>query len=180
MPVALESFSTFCYTPDINLPDLSGMDLCKTILSEYSSMKILALSSFTDRSIIKMMLKMGAYGYLIKNASDDEILKAVKTVIEGKKVPLNSNHLTQEEMNSHADLPYITAREREVLQLIAEGLTNNAIAEKIFVSPLTVDSHRKNLLLKLGAANTAVLVKIGIEKGFISFKKNDYPFNKIN
>lgn len=159
------------YTPeiiflDINLPDISGIDLCKTILGKHPSVKVLALSSFGSRSFIKKIIENGAKGYLLKNSDSEEILSAIKQVQDGKTY---FSETVKAILENRADggVPILTRREQEVLKYITDGLTNNDIAEKMFVSPLTVDSHRKNLLLKLGAKNTAMLVKIAITHDLI-------------
>ncbi|MBN2612216.1 MAG: response regulator transcription factor [Bacteroidales bacterium] len=154
------------YTPqviflDINLPDVSGIDLCKTILDLYQPVKIIALSSFGSRVFIQKMLENGASGYLLKNADREEIIMAIKEVTSGKTYC--SSAIKEILENKTCDgLPILTKREQEVLKLIAEGLTNNEIAERMFISPLTADSHRKNLLVKLGARNTASMVRIAM------------------
>lgn len=154
------------YTPriiflDINLPDISGIDLCKTILGLYPSIKIIALSSFGSRSFIHKMFENGASGYLLKNAARDEIITAIKEVDSGNTYC--SSAIKEILENKACDgISVLTRREQEVLKLIAEGLTNNEIAARIFISPLTADSHRKNLLVKLGARNTASMVRIAM------------------
>lgn len=146
---------------DINLPDISGIDLCKSILKIHADIKVLALSSFGSRSFIEKIMENGASGYLVKNSDPEEILAAIEAVKQGKKYFCKTS---QQILASKSDggLPILTRRETEVLRYISDGLTNNEIAEKIFISPLTVDSHRKNLLTKLGARNTASLVKIAM------------------
>jgi len=154
---------------DINLPDVSGIDLCKKINKEFPSIKILGISTFSERSYISRMIENGASGYLIKSASAEEIAEAIQTVMQGKMyLSVSTEHLIHP-VNSMAanTLPAITKREKEVLALIAEGLTNNQIAEKLFISPLTVDSHRKNLLTKLQVNNTAALIRLAIGHGLI-------------
>jgi DNA-binding NarL/FixJ family response regulator len=163
----LKEFSPDVVLLDINLPDVNGIDLCKTLKQEIPSLNILAISSFNQRSCISRMLDNGALGYVLKNASEEEIIDAVKDVATGKK------HLSFEvseilnRTKKTEEFPLLTRRETEVLMLIADGYTNQEIADKIFVSPLTVDSHRKNLLTKLNARNTAALIKIAITKGLI-------------
>jgi DNA-binding NarL/FixJ family response regulator len=154
---------------DINLPDVSGIDLCKKIHKEFPEIKIIGISTFSERSYISRMIENGASGYLIKSASAEEIAEAIDTVLHDKMyVSVSLEHVVKPLSILPSDsLPALTKREKEILQLISEGLTNNQIAEKLFISPLTVDSHRKNLLTKLNANNTASLIKIGIQNGFI-------------
>jgi DNA-binding NarL/FixJ family response regulator len=154
---------------DINLPDISGIDLCKKIHKEFPQIKILGISTFSERSYISRMIENGASGYLIKSASKEEIADAIETAMNGKMyVSVSMEHLMRPlSLIPAGALPAITKREKEILSLIAEGLTNNQIAEKLFISPLTVDSHRKNLLTKLNVNNTASLIKLAVEQRLI-------------
>jgi len=154
---------------DINLPEISGIDLCKKINKEFPQIKILGISTFSERSYISRMIENGASGYLIKSASSEEIIEAIKTVMNGKiylSVPME-HFMRPLSLTPYHLLPAITKREKEILALIAEGLTNNQIAEKLFISPLTVDSHRKNLLIKLKVNNTASLIRLAVEHHLI-------------
>lgn len=165
----LQQFTPDIILLDINLPDLSGIDLCKTITEQYKRIKILAISSFNQRSWIIRMMGNGAKGYILKNATDEEIKEAIQEVMEGKE------HYSPEiaeiiNKKSHQDEAFLTRREIEILRLIADGDTNVVIANKLCVSPLTVDSHRKNLIMKLDAKNTASLIKIALTKGLIEIQ----------
>jgi DNA-binding NarL/FixJ family response regulator len=154
---------------DINLPDISGMDLCKKIHRDFPEIKIIGISTFSERSYISRMIENGASGYLIKSASSEEIAEAIDTVLRGKLyLSVAMEHVLRPiSVNPPDALPALTKREKEILGHIAEGLTNNQIAEKLFISPLTVDSHRKNLMTKLKASNTATLIRIALENRLI-------------
>lgn len=143
---------------DINLPEISGIDLCKKITTEYHNVKCIALTTFAERSYISRMIQNGAMGYLLKSSSKEEIFEAIEKVSAGEYF-MNVNLSETEKKDSEKKAPYLTIRELEVLKLIAEGLTNPQIAEKLFVSTLTVNSHRKSLLLKFDVPNTALLIK---------------------
>ena len=147
---------------DINLPDKSGIDLCKEIKEKYPDIQILGLSSFNQQSYIQKMIQNGASGYLLKNASQEEIVKAIKAVMDGDTFMSTEAANTIRE-NKNARIPVITRREKEVLQLIADGLTNHAIAEKLFISTTTVDTHRNSLLAKFDVRNTANLVRLAAQ-----------------
>jgi DNA-binding NarL/FixJ family response regulator len=147
---------------DINLPDKSGIDLCKEVNEKYPSVFIIGLSTFNQQSFIEKMMQNGASGYVLKNATQEELMEAIKAVMKGKTY-LSEEASQSLRKNADADRPVITRREKEILELIAEGLTNNEIAQKIFISSSTVDTHRKNLLAKLNARNTAALVKIALQ-----------------
>ena len=154
---------------DINLPDISGIDLCKKLKREFPDIKVLAISTFSERSYISRMIENGALGYLIKSASAEEIAEAIASVVQGRLyMSLNMEHLLRPlSVLPAGSLPELTKREKEVLHYISQGLTNNQIAAKLFVSPSTVDTHRKNMITKLGVSNTAALIRVAIEHGLI-------------
>ncbi|MCU0420333.1 MAG: response regulator transcription factor [Cyclobacteriaceae bacterium] len=149
---------------DINLPDLSGIELCPRLLKRHPDLRIVALSNFDQLSYIQSMKEAGARGYVLKNASADELHRAITAATEGDSYWLGKDNLKEHWASQQ---PLLTRREVEVLRLIAEGLTNNEIAEKLFVSASTVDSHRKNLISKLQVKNTAALVKTAVESKII-------------
>jgi DNA-binding NarL/FixJ family response regulator len=161
----LEWFKPDVLLLDINLPDISGIDLCKLILNKYPSQKILALTTYNERVFIQQMLDNGAFGYVLKNASSEEIMEGVDEVSKGNKfLCADAENLLKKTQENEL---MITRRESSVLKLLAEGFTNLEIAEKLFISPLTADSHRKNLIVKLQARNTASLIKIASDKGLV-------------
>jgi DNA-binding NarL/FixJ family response regulator len=148
---------------DINLPGESGIELCSRVRKKFPSVFVIGLSTFNQLSYIKKMMENGASGYLLKNAGADELTGAISRVVRGQEFlsPEVSLLLRQEQANQ---TPLLTRREKEVLQLVVEGNTNNEIAKKLYVSISTVDSHRKNLLMKLNARNTADLVRTALDK----------------
>lgn len=161
---ALKTADAEVVLTDINLGDLNGIELCGMLKKAHPGLKILGLSTFKERSYITRMLEAGASGYLLKNASKEELEEGIVAAWRGRLFMSAeaSQVLTTPEAKA-GPLPLLTAREKEVLALIAEGLTNNAIAEQLFISPLTVDSHRKNLLAKFGVKNTAAMLKVAME-----------------
>lgn len=152
---------------DINLPDKSGIDLCKEVKTKYPAIQILGLSTFNQRSFIEKMMEHGASGYLLKNAGREELLKAIDTAMQGRSYMSHEAVLALRSLKT-LGLPLLTRREQEILELIAAGLTNQEIANKLFISYTTVDTHRKNLLQKFEAKNVAVLVNMATKHGFIS------------
>tara|TARA_R110000868_G_scaffold216416_7_gene466583 strand:- start:632 stop:1258 length:627 start_codon:yes stop_codon:yes gene_type:complete len=152
---------------DINLPDKSGIELCKEVKTLYPDIKIIGLSTFNQQSFIKKMLESGASGYILKNATKKEILEALQTVMKGG---IYLSHEVSKQLKQKTNIPFaiLTRREKEILELIAEGLTNAEIAERLFLGTSTVDTHRKNLLLKIGAKNSASMVKLAIENNLLS------------
>jgi DNA-binding NarL/FixJ family response regulator len=153
---------------DINLPDISGIDLTEKIRREFPQVKVLAMSTFNERSYISQMIQNGASGYLVKSASKEEIEEAILCAHEGK---MYLSAALQPSGNMGYDptkkLPLLTSREKEVLLLIAEGMTNPQIAQQLFISLHTVDSHRKNLLTKFEVNNTAGLIKLAAKYNMI-------------
>ena len=157
---------------DINLPKKDGIEVCKILTKENPEIKVLALTMFNEASFIQGMLKSGAKGYLLKNSGRKEVVKAIRRVSEGESYFSEevSNTLIQSIMpggdkktGTSLLIPKLTRREKEILQLIIEEYTNAEIAQKLFLSLSTVETHRKNLLSKVGARNTAGLVRIAIE-----------------
>ena len=151
---------------DINLPDRNGIDLCLEIKKKYPSIRIIGLSSFNQLSFIQKMMQNGASGYLLKNAGREEIIEAIHSVYEGQHFMSNEVEGIIRE-NRNTNLPMVTRREKEVLLLIADGLTNHEIAEKLFISPATVDTHRTSLLTKFEVKNTANLIRLATRMGYI-------------
>jgi len=152
---------------DINMPEISGMELAKKIKSDFPDIKIIGMSTFNERSYITQMIQNGADGYLVKNANKEEIEKCLLAVENGKMYLSVDVNLNSNERKELSEIPVLSSREKEVLELIAEGFTNQQIAEKLFISPYTVDSHRKTLMTKLNANNTAVLIKQAAKFNFI-------------
>ncbi|MBC7848091.1 MAG: response regulator transcription factor [Chitinophagaceae bacterium] len=147
---------------DINLPDKSGIDLCKEVREKYPSVFIIGLSTFNQQSFIQKMIDNGASGYVLKNASQAELMDGIRAVMKGK-LYLSREAATSLSKQPEGGAPVLTRREKEVLGLIAEGMTNNEIATKLFISQTTVDTHRKNLLAKFDSKNTASLVRIATQ-----------------
>lgn len=150
---------------DINLPGKSGIELCKEVNEKFPSVFILGLSTFNQQSFIQKMMDNGASGYLLKNATQEELMEGITTVAKGKTFLSDeaSHSLRKEETNNIV----LTRREKEVLELIANGMTNTEIAQKLFVGVTTVDTHRKNLLIKFNAKNTATVIRMATQMQLI-------------
>lgn len=150
---------------DIRLPDIDGITLCKMVKEQYPDIEIIALTTFQHRYYIQAMMESGAKGYVLKNSTAEEIVDSILYVNEGFEF---FSKEVKDQIKSTKENPiYISKREKEILKYIAEGHTNKEIAEKLFISPLTVDSHRKNLILKFQATNTASLIHIAHDNGYI-------------
>lgn len=150
---------------DISMPGKSGIELCKEVKEKYPSIFIIGLSTFNQQSFIQKMIDNGASGYVLKNATKEEILEAIDRVAKGK------TYLSFEAAQAMREKPennfILTRREKEVLGLIADGLTNNEIAQKLFISVTTVDTHRKNLLAKFEVKNVASMIKAAAHLQYI-------------
>ena len=153
---------------DISMPNISGIELCKTIKTTFPSINIIALSTFSDGTYITKMIENGASGYLLKNANKEEIIEAIETVNTGKQyLPFDVQKIYTLALEKKEQQPILTKREKEILKLIAEGFSNLQIGQQLFISVDTVDSHRKNLYSKLNVKNTALLIKVAMEEGLL-------------
>jgi len=151
---------------DINIPGKNGIDLCKEVKEKYPSVFIIGLSTFNQQSFIQKMMENGASGYLLKNATQEELMEGIETVMKGKTY-LSEEAAQSLRKVSNGGIPVLTRREKEVLELIAEGMTNAEVAKKLFISVTTVDTHRKNLLAKFEVKNIAALVKLAVQMQLI-------------
>ena len=166
----LEENETDVLILDISLPDGNGVDICAEVKKMYPHIKVIALSNHDERSFIVRMLGNKASGYLIKSTSIGELEKAIKEVYGGgiyfgedaQKVLVSMAEVMQ------VEVPPITKREKEVLEYISQGLSSPQIAEKMFISSQTVDSHRKNLMAKFGVNKTISLVQKAKDLNFLS------------
>ncbi|WP_299521607.1 response regulator transcription factor [Winogradskyella sp.] len=156
---------------DINLPKSNGIELCGFISKTYPDISIIGLSNYSDTSFIKNMMRNGANGYLLKNTCKDELIEAIKTIHSGNTYlpKILKDKLLNESIGvqSSSFIPQLTRREQEILECVANELTNNEISEQLFISTKTVESHRKNLLQKFGVRNTAGLIKEAFVKGLL-------------
>lgn len=151
---------------DIGLPDKSGIDLCREVSALYPSIGIIGLSTFHQESYICKMMESGALAYLLKNATCHELVQAIETVAKGKQY-LSQDVVLALRKSSASDIPAVTRREREVLELIAKGMTSGEIARQLYVSITTIHTHRKSLLSKFNLNNTAALVRTAINQNLI-------------
>jgi DNA-binding NarL/FixJ family response regulator len=160
---------------DINMPDLNGIDAAKLISNHNSNVKIIALSIHTTRRFVIGMLKAGAMAYLVKQCAYEELATAIRTVANNKSYLSPQIHdvvvsdyaanLSQDESSFSSVL---TLREREVFQLVVEGVKSEDIADRLFVSVKTVSSHRRQIMKKLNIKSVAELTRLAISEGLIS------------
>ena len=162
---------------DLSMPKLNGIDAIREIKSQHPEIKIIVLTVHKSDEYIIAALKAGANGYMLKDASQNELLLAIDYVINGKTFlsPSISDKVVDAFLNTDKKdkpatvLDNLTAREREILKLVAEGNTNKKIAEHLCISLKTVEKHRSNLMQKLDLRNTAALTAYAIAKKMVDF-----------
>ena len=152
---------------DINLPQKNGLDLCKEVKEKYPTINIVGLSTSNQVSVIRKMKENGASGFLLKDATKQEIIMALQEVSKGREYVSFSVAEALKKSMPNDQLPVLTKREKEILEMIAEGLTNHEIADRLFLNSTTIDSHRKNMLTKFNVKNTAALIKIAMSNHLI-------------
>ncbi len=156
---------------DIDMPVMDGIQATETALLRHPDLKVITLSMHGDQEYYFRMVEAGAKGFLLKNSDIDEVVAAIRTVCEG------GNYFSQELLqglvgtlkNAGADKPddLLSAREKEILVLVCRGMSNQEIADRLFISKRTVDKHRANLLEKTGCRNTANLVVWAIKNRMV-------------
>lgn len=164
---------------DVAMPNMNGIEATKKIRELFPDMKILGLTMSDDADSVSDMLKAGALGYLLKTTGKTELIKAIVRVHSGEKYLSNEmsmkliekmfdeNHRAKDEVIQTTRKAEITKRELDIVRLIAQEMTNIEIAKKLNNSPMTIITHRKNLLRKLGVKNTAGLVKYAVLNGLL-------------
>lgn len=173
----LPTVSTDVVLMDLNMPVLDGLATTHELRKHYPHLRVLILSMMTHEHTIGELLAAGAHGYVLKNADKNEISTAIQAVATGKRFLCSEIGLTllekllahEAEGAAHAARgpSHLTSREGEILELVASGLTNQQIADELFTSRRTVETHRQNLLEKTGALNTPALVKYAMEQGWL-------------
>ena len=154
---------------DINMPHTNGLDVAAELLKRAPSVRIIILTMYNDRKFVDDCKKMGVHGYILKNSGVDEVIAAIETVRADKKY--YDPKLTQRaSVSPHADDFFmkqfqLTKRELEIIGLVGQSMTNEEMAEKLFLSIATVKTHRNNINLKLGISKPADLVKFALEHG---------------
>lgn len=160
---------------DINMPGMNGIEACKKATEKYPEIKIIALTMNDEQEYYFQMIQSGARGFVLKSAGTDVLEKAINEVLNGgsffpedilRKIIFKFGTEDSVE-NKSSNIFDLTKREKEVLALLCQGYTNAEIAEKLFLSPKTVEGHRSNLLSKTGTKNSAHLVMVAIQNGVI-------------
>lgn len=163
---------------DISMPDLNGIEATREIVKKHPAAHVLILTMHLNEEYLNQVINAGALGYLLKNADIEEMLSGIRMVAKGKQVFSGeiARLMTEKYIRTAQDgydgksmnTPRLTRREKEILQKIAEGKTSQEIADVLFISPRTVDTHRANLIQKLGVKNSAGLVRYAIERNLLT------------
>lgn len=157
---------------DINIKGDDGLEALKVYKKKYTAMKIIMLTSFEETALVKTALRNGADGYLLKDASENDFFAAIESVLKNEQYIQKNmqDSLLKEAMGQKKDtfyIPKLTRREKEILQLIIDEKTTQEIADTLFLSISTIETHRMNLISKLGVKNVAGLVKLTLERGLL-------------
>ena len=160
---------------DIGMPDLNGIDATRQIVRDFPKVKVIGLSMHSGKKFVVEMLKAGASAYLLKDCALEELIIAIRTVTAGK-IYLSpaitdvvvENYIRNSAETQDSAFSLLSQREREVLQLLAEGKTTKQIALQLYISPKTVEGHRLRLMTKLNIDNVAMLTKYAIQEGLTS------------
>jgi DNA-binding NarL/FixJ family response regulator len=157
---------------DIGMPNLNGIEASRQMIEQHPALKILALSAHSDGTIVAKMIKAGACGYMLKESAFSELQEGIATMLDGRTFLCSriskivfSDYINMITNPKWADGDGLSGREREVLQLVAEGHTTKDIAKSLNLSPKTVDSHREHIMEKLGIRNVAGLTKYALREG---------------
>ncbi|MGI9544379.1 MAG: response regulator [Cyclobacteriaceae bacterium] len=162
---------------DINMPEMNGIETTKAIQKAHPNTRVLALTMHQDDTHIISMLEAGASGYLLKTSDLKTLEKAIEQVYAGHTFfppevaqTVLQRHVKPKQTHGNSRNVLLTNREKEILRLITEGLTNPEIGEKLFISKRTVDAHRRNLLDKIQAKNTAGLIMYAVKQGLVDIE----------
>jgi len=161
---------------DIDMPVMNGFEAMQQIHKDYPDLKVIIVSMHEEKGLVKKMTDAGAKGFLFKNSDKDELIWAIKSVLEGRtyftsKLTMNLiNEKSPHHKMSPSDnkIASLTEREIEILKCIADGLSNKEIGEQLFISHRTVDTHRTNLMKKLEVSNIAGLIRYALKNGFVN------------
>jgi len=163
---------------DVSMPGLNGIEAARQILHDNNSIKVLALSAYSNKRFVTEMLKLGASGYILKDSASDELVRAIETVAVGDNylcpkaasLVIEDYKQNSKSFANHSPLDVLTAKERELLQLLAEGISTKEAARLLSVSVKTTDARRRETMNKLGISSMAELTKFAIREGLTSLE----------
>ncbi|HRY97454.1 MAG TPA: response regulator transcription factor [Bacteroidales bacterium] len=161
---------------DINMPRMNGLEVMAAIRKKHPSTRVIILSMHNERAIVQRLIDLGASGYVLKNADRKELVEAIRQVAAGLRYfsgevtlgLIQAREAAGASPGGPDTLPELTSRETEILRLVAEGLSNKEISDRLFISHRTVDTHRTNIMRKIGVSNVAGLIRFAIRHGFLS------------
>jgi DNA-binding NarL/FixJ family response regulator len=160
---------------DVMMPGLNGLEVTRQIIKKRPGLRIIILSMYANEGFVLQALKFGAMGYVLKNAGSSELKKAIRSVTAGKRYlspPLSDlaieAYVEKVRSTGMDEMQALTDRERTILQMAAEGLSSNQIAERLFISPRTVETHRANVMRKLHLQSHTDLIRFALRHGIIS------------
>lgn len=165
---------------DLFIPIVSGFEVTKIVRKDFPDTHVLILTAYEQEEYLFQSLEFGAEGYLLKSAEKEELISAVRAVVKGDKAfsprikeIIVKGYLSKrdEKKTTQSSSVSLTAREKEILELVSQGLTNQQIAQKLFISSRTIDTHRTNIMHKLGFHDVAHLVRYAIEHGLAENKE---------
>jgi two-component system, NarL family, response regulator NreC len=163
---------------DVMMPGLTGLDVSQRVKRQWPAIKVVVLSMQNNEAYVVTALKSGASGYILKDTGPEELVDAIRAVVKGERYL--SKQLSERIINAYVNKmeeievdPYdtLTNREKEVLNLVAQGLTNNEIAQRLYISPRTAELHRSNVINKLGLKNQVDLVRFAIRRGILPLEE---------
>ena len=158
---------------DVAMPGMNGIEAAQQIHKNHPNIKIIGLSMHSGKQFIQGMFKAGAYGYLLKDGDSDELITAITTVVQNKKYlskDINQEFLSLLKKGKPLEKTYLSSREKEVLQLIAEGKSSKKIGEILFLSSKTIDVHRNNIMKKVDLFTISELTKYAIQNGLTTLE----------
>ena len=159
---------------DLSMPELNGADATRVLLEKESGRKVIVLSMYAEHEYVRRALRSGAAGYVVKRSAGKDVVDAIRSVHGGQRYisPLVADAVLEQDLPPAKEdrLARLSTREREVLQLLAEGRTGGEIAERLSLSPKTVETYRARLVEKLGIRDVAGLVRFAIQRGIISLE----------
>ncbi|GJM27837.1 MAG: DNA-binding response regulator [Cyclobacteriaceae bacterium] len=153
---------------DLTMPEMDGFEVMQKLKTAYPHIKTIALSMHDDGNYITKSVRSGAYGYLLKNTDEDELLSAIQSVYRGRKY--FNQEITGKMINNlsaESETKKLSIKEKEILKMISEGLITKEIADQLFISTRTVETHRVNIMKKLNAKNTAEMIKKAVLTGLL-------------
>lgn len=166
---------------DIFMPGISGIEATKLLKKKFPSTRVLVLTGFENEDYVYQIIRSGAGGYVLKSVEKEELIEAIRAVMRGDKFfsprisKLIVDNFIRKAEGQGTTMPtgddILTKREKEILALVADGLTNQQIADKLFISARTVDTHRTNIMQKLNIHDVANLVRYAIDKGLVQSKE---------